>query len=167
MSRTCFVVEAIKPSPLSQQATASHSRGHFVCQSVTAFQNSHLSTSHPQEVTGTSRNPPGLSSNMPRQLPWKVGGAATKQTPSRTIATASPAPSASRSPAPSSHRPTPTPKPESTPGPSRKARRSLGLVSGIFPPSTQPMSISVTASNANLPARSPSTSPPPEPLKEE
>ena len=157
----------IKPSLLSQQSTASHSRGHFVCQSLTTFQISHHSlTSHLQQVT-TSRDPPGLGVNMPRQLPWKVGGAATKQTPSRTKATASPAPSASRSPAPSSHRPTPTPKPESTPGPSRKARRSLGLGSGIFPPSTQPMIISVTASNANLPARSPSTSPPPEPLKEE
>ncbi|KAK3292162.1 uncharacterized protein B0H64DRAFT_364861 [Chaetomium fimeti] len=82
---------------------------------------------------------------MPRQLPWKVGIGAAKQTSSsRPKATASPAPSANRSPAPS-HRPTPTRKTQGTPDTSRKARRSLGLTSG----------------------RSPSTSPPPEPLKEE
>ncbi|KAK4241982.1 hypothetical protein C8A03DRAFT_29876 [Achaetomium macrosporum] len=81
---------------------------------------------------------------MPRQLPWKVGDAATKQTSSRPKAAASPAPSAGRSPAPS-RRATPRPKAESTPEPGRKARRSLGLSS----------------------ARSPSTSPPPEPPKEE
>ncbi|EAQ88323.1 hypothetical protein CHGG_04942 [Chaetomium globosum CBS 148.51] len=50
---------------------------------------------------------------MPRQLPWKVGAGAAKQTPSRLKAAASPAPSASRSPAP--HRPTPTRKTEPTP----------------------------------------------------
>ncbi|KAL2021348.1 hypothetical protein VTK56DRAFT_7319 [Thermocarpiscus australiensis] len=85
---------------------------------------------------------------MPRQLPWKVKGAATTHTPSRPKATASPAASASRSPAPS-HRSaalsTTTPKAESTAEPSRKQRRSLGLGA----------------------VRSPSTSPPPEPLKEE
>ncbi|KAK4034019.1 hypothetical protein C8A01DRAFT_39498 [Parachaetomium inaequale] len=82
---------------------------------------------------------------MPRQLPWKVGIGATKQSSSRPkAAAASPAPSASRSPAPS-HRPAPAPKPGATPDTARTARRSLGL---------------------SL-ARSPSTSPAPEPLKEE
>ncbi|KAH6631522.1 hypothetical protein F5144DRAFT_511153 [Chaetomium tenue] len=81
---------------------------------------------------------------MPRQLPWKVGTGAAKQTSSRLKTAASPAPSASRSPAPS-HRPTPTRKTEPTPDRSRKPRRSLGLTS----------------------TRTPSTSPPPEPLKEE
>ncbi|KAK4158066.1 hypothetical protein C8A00DRAFT_11157 [Chaetomidium leptoderma] len=94
---------------------------------------------------------------MPRQLPWKIGGATGKQTSSRPKAAASPAPSASRSPAPS-HRPTLTPKTE----PATKAKRSLGLSSGI--PSA---SSGCRADHANLSARSPSTSPPPEPLKEE
>ncbi|KAK4100933.1 hypothetical protein N658DRAFT_516419 [Parathielavia hyrcaniae] len=85
---------------------------------------------------------------MPRQLPWKVGGATTKQTSSRSgIATASPA-----SPVPS-HPATPAPKAKSestlASNPSRKPRRSLADTTGI--PS----------------ARSPSTSPPPEPLREE
>ncbi|KAK3306523.1 uncharacterized protein B0T15DRAFT_492062 [Chaetomium strumarium] len=98
---------------------------------------------------------------MPRQLPWKVGAAATKQTPSRPKAAASPAPSAGRSPAPS-HRPTPRPKAESTPEPSRRARRSLALSSGIYSPTAD----HVTTLTSE-PARSPSTSPPPEPPKEE
>ncbi|KAK4121681.1 hypothetical protein N657DRAFT_635697 [Parathielavia appendiculata] len=79
---------------------------------------------------------------MPRQLPWKVGGVATKQTSSR------PKPAASlANPAPS-HPVLPTPKPKSEPTSnlSRKRRRSLALTSGT---------------------RSPSTSPPPEPHKEE
>ncbi|GAB1318722.1 hypothetical protein MFIFM68171_08932 [Madurella fahalii] len=79
---------------------------------------------------------------MPRQLPWKVKSENTTQSPSRPKAAASPAPSASRSPA---HHPTPTPKSDSTPGPSSKLRHGLGRSS----------------------IRSPSTSPPPEPLKEE
>ncbi|KAK0621762.1 hypothetical protein B0T17DRAFT_509082 [Bombardia bombarda] len=89
---------------------------------------------------------------MPRQLPWKINGTA-KSTAARPAGTASCASSpAPRSPAPSSsHRSTAhsTPKSRSTnllsEGSSSKEKHSIGLD----------------------PGRSPSTSPPPEPLKEE
>ncbi|KXX76771.1 hypothetical protein MMYC01_206037 [Madurella mycetomatis] len=94
---------------------------------------------------------------MPRQLPWKVKSAKCTQTPSRPKAAASPALSTSHSPA---HRPTSTPKPELTPDPSSKPRRSLGHTPGII-------YLLIVPTGANVSVRSPSTSPPPEPLKEE
>ncbi|KAK3318001.1 hypothetical protein B0H66DRAFT_555943 [Apodospora peruviana] len=88
---------------------------------------------------------------MPRQLPWKVNKpAAPKQTAAdrRRTATTSASPASSRSPAPSrlcTARSTPKPKAENGGADPRRRSLSVGRASG----------------------RSPSTSPPPEPLKEE